>query len=123
MAKNRRMTLVDRVIALMSDGQARTIKTMLVPLDATNNQLRKALRSLVAKGAVRIGGTVGASRENFYTLATDAELDRCYRSSVAWWPVADPIVCSAMFAMVRSRDAAAANADNCEPVSLSMPRS
>ncbi|WP_155626927.1 helix-turn-helix transcriptional regulator [Burkholderia diffusa] len=96
-----RITLADRVIALMSDDEEWTLATIHQALGSTVGQLRRVVRPLVESGLIRVCGTVGPQHEKKYQLTPEIELDRCCSTPAPWWPVADSTVNNAMSAMVR----------------------
>ncbi len=112
-----------RIQLLMQDGKERTAREIgeLIGLDrkSVNEYMRVAVtpgpsqwahvarvEGMYRKSVYAYGPGTNAERPDSIEEMTDKQLDALHRSAGAWWPYGDPVLMSAMSAMVTAGRAA-----------------
>lgn len=97
-----------RIQALLVDGRARTALELAQELDASRNEVLRALRPLLTEETVEVTqfvvGSCGGRAARAFTCAGKATSQHNSDTrSHATWPHADPVVTSAIDAIARDR--------------------
>jgi hypothetical protein len=123
MAKGERITIADRINALMSDGMMRTALQVATSCDADLTYVRDLLGHMVANRRAHVSGYANPNRAKMYRYGPGENVPKpllktcgaqreryearrregCRTATTApapWWPAADEVLVNAVRAMI-----------------------